>query len=84
MPASDATVQTYTLKHPGSCSGMFWRDDPRPDAKRVSGGNSAVPLPKPRKASILNPCHGTATRPLPTLNPKPLQASPIGPRTVQF
>eukprot|EP00293_Proteomonas_sulcata_P020480 CAMPEP_0184296976 /NCGR_PEP_ID=MMETSP1049-20130417/7921_1 /TAXON_ID=77928 /ORGANISM="Proteomonas sulcata, Strain CCMP704" /LENGTH=48 /DNA_ID= /DNA_START= /DNA_END= /DNA_ORIENTATION= len=43
MPASDATVQTYTLKHPGSCSGMFWRDDPRPDAKRVSGGKPDWP-----------------------------------------
>lgn len=28
---------TFTLRHPGTCSGMFWRGDPRSGAKVPSG-----------------------------------------------
>ncbi|DAZ97608.1 TPA: hypothetical protein N0F65_002227 [Lagenidium giganteum] len=39
---------TYKLQHPGTCTGMFWREDPRPQGEKViSGGNW------PRNGAIL-------------------------------
>mmetsp|Transcript_16743 Transcript_16743/g.28927 ORF Transcript_16743/g.28927 Transcript_16743/m.28927 type:complete len:130 (+) Transcript_16743:2101-2490(+) len=26
--------ESYKLQHPGSCTGMFWREDPRKDVKK--------------------------------------------------
>ncbi|KAJ0390399.1 hypothetical protein P43SY_011918 [Pythium insidiosum] len=43
-------ARAYKLQHPGSCSGMFWRQDPRPNAvkgKQVGGAEW------PRNGSIL-------------------------------
>mmetsp|Transcript_37165 Transcript_37165/g.76184 ORF Transcript_37165/g.76184 Transcript_37165/m.76184 type:complete len:118 (+) Transcript_37165:97-450(+) len=33
-PFDPDQLHIFTLSHPGSCTGMFWRDDPRPDAKQ--------------------------------------------------
>ena len=43
-------VETYKLQHPGTCSGMFWRGDPRPNAVKVKQiGNDSWP----RNGSLL-------------------------------
>ena len=37
-------VKTFTLQHPGSCTGMFWRKDPRPVNDNVAQkGNAEWP-----------------------------------------
>mmetsp|Transcript_2091 Transcript_2091/g.4893 ORF Transcript_2091/g.4893 Transcript_2091/m.4893 type:complete len:91 (+) Transcript_2091:79-351(+) len=41
--------QSYRLQHPGSCTGMFWRADPRPGAEQEQRGNAEWP----RNGSIL-------------------------------
>eukprot|EP00957_Ditylum_brightwellii_P028486 2150811-Ditylum_brightwellii.AAC.1 len=48
---SNENLESYKLRHPGTCSGMFWRKDPRPDAssRKQKGGEDW-----PRNGSILN------------------------------
>ncbi|GLD96175.1 hypothetical protein PINS_up004853 [Pythium insidiosum] len=43
-------TRAYKLQHPGSCSGMFWRQDPRPNATKVKQIGGAE---WPRNGSIL-------------------------------
>eukprot|EP01115_Flamella_aegyptia_P014115 TRINITY_DN784_c0_g1_i3.p1 TRINITY_DN784_c0_g1~~TRINITY_DN784_c0_g1_i3.p1 ORF type:complete len:93 (-),score=27.73 TRINITY_DN784_c0_g1_i3:174-452(-) len=40
--------ETFVLQHPGSCSGMFWRKDPRGVDSIQKGGNDW-----PRNKSLL-------------------------------
>lgn len=53
----DNEVKVFRMKHPGTCSGMFWRDDPRTDANivqkvisKVTGGSKPD---WPRNGSLL-------------------------------
>ena len=48
---NNPNIESYKLQHPGSCSGMFWRDDPRKGVKKTTqiGGNDW-----PRNGAILN------------------------------
>mmetsp|Transcript_33791 Transcript_33791/g.52867 ORF Transcript_33791/g.52867 Transcript_33791/m.52867 type:complete len:91 (-) Transcript_33791:62-334(-) len=41
-------AETYELKHPGSCTGMFWRGHPKGDSEKKSGGDDW-----PRNGSLL-------------------------------
>jgi hypothetical protein len=33
----DETIRTFTLTHPGSCTGMFWRGNPTTGGRAPSG-----------------------------------------------
>ena len=49
-PMQTEGVERFELRHPGTCSGMFWRKDPRPDQlKCKQKGNKDWP----RNGSIL-------------------------------
>jgi hypothetical protein len=43
-----SSVQTFTMRHPGGCTGMYWRSDPR-QGKSTSAG----PPDWPRNGAIL-------------------------------
>ena len=44
------SLETYKLQHPGGCSGMFWRGDPRPNATK---GKQVGNAQWPRNGSLL-------------------------------
>jgi hypothetical protein len=48
-PEQQPGMETFLLKHPGSCSGMFWRDDPHPSKKGPKSGGDNWP----RNGSLL-------------------------------
>lgn len=43
----DTELKVFRMKHPGTCSGMFWRDDPRADTNIVQKVMNKVANSKP-------------------------------------
>lgn len=43
----DTELKVFRMKHPGTCSGMFWRDDPRADTNIVQKVMNKVAGSKP-------------------------------------
>eukprot|EP00607_Mallomonas_marina_P009828 CAMPEP_0182418778 /NCGR_PEP_ID=MMETSP1167-20130531/3158_1 /TAXON_ID=2988 /ORGANISM="Mallomonas Sp, Strain CCMP3275" /LENGTH=126 /DNA_ID=CAMNT_0024593165 /DNA_START=129 /DNA_END=509 /DNA_ORIENTATION=+ len=48
VPQSSEFTETYKLQHPGTCTGMFWRGDPR-GGNTPQKGNASWP----RNGSVL-------------------------------
>mmetsp|Transcript_46192 Transcript_46192/g.110116 ORF Transcript_46192/g.110116 Transcript_46192/m.110116 type:complete len:127 (-) Transcript_46192:125-505(-) len=49
----NAPVEEFMLRHPGTCSGMFWRDDPRPWAKTPTTYMLDQRLAWPKNGAVL-------------------------------